>query len=311
MRSMFLTVALAGAMSLFGAAGALGQEATPEAANLFGDLGLPELTITATEAGLAVDQPEVASGRYLVNLVDETGNPDLATGLVRLDEGETLEDLSYADEVAAGTPAPGDEGEPPIETYQFLFDNYIAGGPSAASPHVVVDLPAGDYGVWPDDPFAETPVAPLTVTGDPDAQISGPEPEAAATIIEEGVGGEGFTFRVDGALQAGPQIVEVVNASDQPHFVIAMQYPEPITVDQVMGAFMFDPSSGATPGPDMLDFEQISWVGYAAVQSAGTTQWVTMDLAAGQAILVCFIPDPEAGGVPHAFEGMIQLVDVA
>lgn len=309
MRATFLTVALAGAMSLLGAMGALGQEATPEAANLFADLGLPELTITATEAGLAVDQPEIAAGRYLVNLVDETANPDLATGLVRLDEGETLEDLSYADEVAAGTPIPMEE--PPVDTFAFLYDNYIAGGPSAASPHVVVDLPAGDYGVWPDDPFAETPATPLTVTGDPDAQITGPEPEAAAAIVEEGAGGEGFTFRVDGALQAGPQIVEVVNASDQPHFIVVMQYPGPITMDQVMGAFMFDPSSGATPGPDMLDFEQMAFPGYAAVQSAGTTQWVTMDLTADQAILVCFIPDPEAGGVPHAFEGMIQLVDVA
>lgn len=310
MRATYLTATLAGAISLLGATGALGQEATPEAANLFADLGLPELTITATSAGLAIDQSEVASGRYLINLVDETGNPDLATGLVRLDKGETIEDLSYADEVAAGTPAPGDEEEPPVETYQFLFDNHIAGGPSAASPHVVVDLPAGDYGIWPDDPFAETPAAPLTVTGDPDAQITGPEPEAAATIVEEGAGGEGFSFRVDGALQAGPQIVEVVNASDQPHFVIAMQYPEPITADQVMAAFMSDPSSGATPGPDTLDFEQMTFPGYAAVQSTGTTQWVTMDLTAGQAILVCFIPDPEAGGVPHAFEGMIQLVDV-
>lgn len=309
MRATFLTVTLAGAMSLLGAAGVLGQEATPEAASLFADLGLPELTITATEAGLAVDQPEIAAGRYLVTLVDETGNPDLATGFVRLDEGESLDDLSYADEVAAGTPAP--EGEPPVETFVFLYDNYITGGPSAASFQVVVDLPAGEYGVWPDAPFFDTQVAALTVTGDPDEQITGPEPEAVATIIEEGSGGEGFTFRVDGALQAGPQIVEVLNASDQPHFIFAMQYPEPVTMDQVMATMMFDPSSGATPGPDMLDFEQMTFPGYASAQSAGTTQWVTMDLAAGQVILVCFIPDPEAGGVPHAFEGMIQVVDVA
>jgi hypothetical protein len=308
MRATILTVTVAGAMSLLGAAGALGQEATPEGANQFADLGLPELTITASEAGLAVDQSEVAACHYLVNLVDETGNPDLATGFVRLDEGETLDDLTYADEVAAGTPAPVEE--PPVETFVFLYDNYVTGGPSAASPQVVVDLPAGEYGVWPDAPFVAIPVAPLTVTGDSAERVTGPEPEAKATIIEEGAGGEGFTFRVDGALQAGPQIVEVLNASDQPHFVIAFQYPEPVTVDQVMAAFMFDPTSGATPGPDMIDFEQMAFVGYAAVQSAGTTQWVTMDLAAGQAILVCFVRDPEAGDVPHAFEGMIQLVDV-
>ena len=314
MRSTFLTVTLAGALSLIGAAGALGQEATPEAPNLFADLGLPELTITATDAGLSVDQGEIPAGRYLVSLVDESTiaptdeDFELATGFVRLDEGETAGDFDYSEEVAAGTPVPGDEA--PVETYQFLFDNYITGGPSVSSPRVVVDLPAGDYAVWPDDPFAETPVAALTVTGDPAERVTGPEPEAVATIVEAGAGGEGFSFRVDGALQAGPQIVKILNDSDQPHFVIAMQYPEPITMDQVMGTFMFDPSSSATPGPDMIDFEQIEFAGYAAVQSPGTTQWVTMDLAAGQAILVCFIPDPVAGGVPHAFEGMIQLVDV-
>jgi hypothetical protein len=314
MRTRFLTVTLAGVLSLLGAAGALGQEATPEAANLFADLGLPELTVTATDTGLSVDQSEIPAGRYVVTLVDETtaapadDDFELATGFVRLDEGETPSDFDYSEEIAAGTPAPGDEA--PVETYQFFFDNYITGGPSVSSPWAVVDLPAGDYAVWPDDPFSETPVAALTVTGDPTERVTGPEPEAVATIIEEGAGGQGFSFRIDGGVQGGQQIVKILNASDQPHFVIAMQYPEPITMDQVMGAFMFDPSSGTTPSPDMLDFEQVAFAGYAALQSAGTTQWVTMDLAAGQAILVCFIPDPEAGGVPHAFEGMIQLVEV-
>jgi hypothetical protein len=303
---------------LLPAGGALGQEATPEAANLFADLGLPELTITATDAGLSIDQSEVAAGRYLITLVDETtpvpaaeddGGPGLSTGFVRLDEGESLSDLDYSEEVAAGTPVPGDQAPP--ETYQFLFDNYIAGGPTVYSPQVVVELPAGDYAVWPDDPFAETPVAALTVTGDPGERVTGPEPEAAATIVEEGAGGQGFSFRVDGTLQAGPHIVKILNASDQPHFVLAMQFPEPITMDQVTATFMFDPSSGATPSPDMLDFEQVTLAGYSAIQSPGAAQWVTMDPAAGQAILICYIPDPVSGGVPHAFEGMIQLVDVA
>jgi hypothetical protein len=310
MHSKIVTMALAGALAVMGTPIALAQDATPAAApNPFADLGLPELTITASEAGLAVDQTEIPAGRYVVTLVDETGNPDIATGFVRLDEGETLADLSYSDEVAAGTPLPKEE--PPVETYVFLYDNYVTGGPSATSPQVVVDLPAGDYGIWPDNPFTETSATALTVTGDSAAPISGPEPEAVATIVEEGEGGVGYSFRIDGELRAGPQIVEVLNASDQPHFVIAFQYPEPVTQEQVMNSLMFDPMSGATPSPDMLDFEQFSFGGYASAQSAGTTQWVTMNLTEGQAILVCFIADPEAGGVPHAFEGMIQLVDVA
>ncbi|MFN8590222.1 MAG: hypothetical protein U0031_02090 [Thermomicrobiales bacterium] len=310
MHAKVLTLALAGALTLVGMPAALAQEATPVGApNLFADLGLPELSVTASGNTLSVDQAEIPSGRYLVHLVDEIGNPDLATGFVRLDEGETLNDLSYADEIAAGTPAPAEE--PPVDSYAFLYDNYISGGPSAVSPYVVVDLPAGDYGIWPDNPFSDIPAAALTVTGDPSAQISGPEPEASATIVEEGQGGQAFKFTVDGGLQAGPQIVKIVNASDQPHFVIAFQYPEPITQDQVMNALMFDPSSGATPSPDMLDFGKMAFNGYASAQSAGTTQWVVMNLTSGQAVLACFISDPKSGGVPHAFEGMVHLVDVS
>ncbi|HET7057008.1 MAG TPA: hypothetical protein VFI12_11130, partial [Thermomicrobiales bacterium] len=287
----------------------LAQDATPATSNLFAALGLPVLTITATDAGLSVDQAEIAAGRYLVTLNDETGNPDLATGFVRLDEGETLADLGSSDEIAAGTPALSDEEQTP-ETYQFLFDNYITGGPSQLSPQVVVNLPAGEYGIWPDDPFAETPVAPLTVTGDPTAEITGSEPNAAVTIVEEGEGGQGFKFTVDGQFTAGPQIVKIINASDQPHIVAPLQYPEPITQDQLANWMMFDPSTGETPPADLLDDSKITSPGYAAIQSAGSTQWVTMDLAAGQVALLCFIPDPVTGGTPHFMEGMMQVFDV-
>jgi hypothetical protein len=314
-QSRMLAFITAGAIGLAGAGGVLAQEASPAASpageSLFAGLGLPELTVTASDTGLAVDQAEIPAGRYLVTLNNETGTPDVSTGFVRLDEGETLDDLSFADELAAGTPLPGDEAMPPVEAFVFLYDNYITGGPTSISPQVVIDLPAGDYGIWPDDPFGEFPVNGLTVTGDPEERVSGPEPEAGVTIIEEGEGGVGFSFRVDGAFTAGPQVVKVLNASDQPHFVDASQYPEPITIDQVMATFMFDPSTGATPSPDMIDFEKVTFAGYASTQSSGTTQWVVMDLAAGQVLVACFIPDPVAGGIPHAFEGMIQLFDVA
>jgi hypothetical protein len=308
-----LAFVAAGAISLMGMGGVFAQEASPAASpageNLFAGLGLPELIITASETGLSADQAEIPAGRYLVTLNDESANPELSTGFVRLDEGETLEDLSFADELAVGTPMP--EEEPPIEAYLFLYDNYITGGPSGISPQVVIDLPAGDYGVWPDNPFGELAVHGLTVTGDPEERVSGPEPEAGVTIIEEGEGGVGYSFRADGAFTAGSQVVKVLNASDQPHFVGASQYPEPITIDQVMATFMFDPSGGATPSPDMLDFEKVTFVGYAATQSPETTQWVVMNLEPGQVLIDCFIPDPEAGGIPHAFEGMLQLFDVA
>ena len=309
MRSNVLSAVAAGALMVMGGATALAQDATPVAQNLFEELGLPELTVTVTEEGFALSETEVAAGRYLVSLNDETGNPDIAAGFVRLVDGKTVDDLSAADEMASGTPMP-EEGPPP-EEFAWLFETYIAGGVSASAPYAVIDLLGGEYGVWGDDPTSSIPATGLTVTGDPEAAIEGPAPETTVSILEEGVGGQGFSFVVEGELQSGPQIVEIVNNSDQPHFVIAFQYPEEITIEQAMEFVMFDPSSGATPGPDALDETLFSFPGYAPVQSAGTTQWNVFNLGTGQAILVCFVPDPLAGGIPHAFEGMVSLVPVA
>jgi len=304
-----LSLFAAGLMILVGSASALAQDATPEAENLFAGLGLPELTVTATDKGFELSESELPAGRYLVNFVNETDNPEIGAGFVRLVEGKTLDDLSFADELAAGTPMPQDEPDP--ETFAWLYDTYIAGGASSVSNHAVIDLRGGDYGVWADDPTSPLVAAPLTVTGDPDARIEGPEPEAAMTIVEEGAGGEGFKFTINGDASAGPQIVEVLNASDQPHFVLGFGYPDEITIEQATAFIMFDPSTGATPTADMLDESLLTFPFYAPVQSPGIKQWVVMDPAPGQVILACFVPDPMADGVPHAFEGMINLLPVA
>lgn len=309
MHRVALTLGLSILLSASSTLPTIAQGTPASGEGMFAGLGLPELVITVTDTGLQPDQTEIPAGRYLVTL--EAGDaPNASAGFVRLAEGKTLEDLSWADEMAAGTPAP-EEG-PPIEDLAWIFETYVSGGPSAINPQVVVNLPAGEYGIWADDQASPMPAQGLTVTGDPDpAAISGPEPEPAVTIEQIGTGGKGFTFGVDGELTAGPQIVKIVNGSDQPHFTSAFQYPEPITIDQVMASIMFDPSSGATPAPDLLDLEQTQFVAFVAAQSAGTVTWTVLDLQPGQVGLECWIPDPLAGGVPHALEGMIQLFDVA
>src|SRR5215204_660539 len=222
MHSRILAIVGTVAIALLGSAGAMAQDATPEGSaageSLFAGLGLPELAITATDAGLELDQSEIEAGRYLVTLNNESGNPEVSAGFVQLPEDRTLEDLSYADEMAAGTPIPKQEPSPEqMEGLSWLYETYISGGPSTmtdVSHQAVVNLPAGEYGVWDEDPFSAMPAVALTVTGDPDAEITGPEPEAAVTIVE------------------------VLNPSDQPHFVDASQYPDEITIEQVMGSMM-------------------------------------------------------------------------
>jgi hypothetical protein len=310
MRSRMLAFAAAGGLVLAGAGATLAQDATPAAgANPLAGLGLPEITVTATDDGFSVSPAEVPAGRYLVTLEAAAGDEPVLTGFVRLVEGKTVQDLSAADEIAAGTPIP-EEGFAP-ETFAWLYETYIAGGPSTVnevSTQVVLDLKGGDYGVWAEDPMSPLVPGELTVTGDPEAPIAGPEPEASVTMIEEGEGGVGYSFRLEGELREGPQVVAVLNASDQPHFVEASQYPDPVTAEQIMAAAMADPT--ASPVAGAVDFSRFTYAGWAGLQSTGTTQWVVMDFAAGQAVLACYVPDPLAQGIPHAFEGMLQVFEV-
>ena len=313
MHSRIVAIVGAVTIALLGSAGAMAQDATPEATpggqSLFADLGLPELTVTATNEGFQLSESEVEAGRYLVHFVNETDNPEIGAGFIRLVEGKTIDDLSFADELAAGTPMPQGESDP--QTFAWLYDTYIAGGASSVSTESVIDLRGGDYGVWADDPTTPLAAASLTVTGDPDARIEGPEPQAGVTIVEEGAGGQGFKFTINGEAKPGPQIVKILNASDQPHFVIGFHYPEKITIEQAMEFITFDPSTGATPSPNMLDETLLTFPIYAPVQSVGATQWVELNAESGSVIIVCFVPDPMTGGTPHAFEGMVNLLPVA
>lgn len=68
----------------------------------------------------------------------------------------------------------------------------------------------------------------------------------------------------------------------------------------------------APPPPDLadFDFEAIEMAAYAPSQSAGTTQWIAVDLQAGSHWIACWVPDPANEGLPHAMEGMLQLVTI-
>ena len=65
---------------------------------------------------------------------------------------------------------------------------------------------------------------------------------------------------------------------------------------------------GATPTAGSLDTSRITPGFITSIQSAQTTQYVAVDLEPGYYALLCFVGDPERGGVPHAFEGMIEVI---
>ena len=168
-------------------------------------------------------------------------------------------------------------------------------GVAADAPRAVLDLKAGEYGLWGAGILRGRPAARLTVTGDATTAVSGPEPDGAVFIIAPDAGGEGYAIRVEGTLRSGRHLVQVVNAADRPFSLYARQYPGPITVDAVatMRANMRNASmepDGATPGPDALDPDLFQRVGFSITQSLGAQQWVVLDLAPGQVYLAGYYP---------------------
>lgn len=285
------------------------QDAGSGADLLFADtLGLPELTITATDDGFEGLPDETEAGRYVVTFTNELSGEaaeNAAVGFVRLPDGQTLADL-----VPEASPAAEEEFDP--AAFAWLYDAYVAGGAAidetGGTVQAIVDLKPGDYVAWADDPESLAGAPTMTVTGEMPADL--PTPEADVTVTELGTA-EGYAFEMDGAFASGLQVVAIVNKSDQPHFVEVANLPVSLTEDQLMQLFMLD--EGAEPPADFpeFDFEEITAAGYAPTQSAGTTQWTVMDLEAGPHWVACWVPDPAREGTPHAIEGMIELIDIA
>lgn len=319
-RSLPLLAALL-ALAFGGGAPALAQEATPAAADAtFADApDLPALEITLTDNGFEGVPDETEAGRYVVSFTNDASGElaeAAAIGFVRLPEGMAVADLAALAETAAaepaGTPDPAmteeemaEGGEDP---FAYLYAAYLPGGTTAgpgATGQAIVDLRAGDYAVTGDDPVSPIPPVAMTVTGDLPADL--PEPEADVTVTEVGTAA-GYAFELTGELAPGPQTIRIDNKSDQPHFVVLARSPEPITEEQLMA--LLELPEDATPPPGVPNPEEFVDVAYAALQSAGTTQWLATDLEPGYHVIACFVPDPNNEGIPHAAEGMADIIEV-
>jgi hypothetical protein len=298
---------------LTGARGTLAQETTPRAgagATFADTLGLPELAITAPGKGFDGVPDTTAAGRYVVTFTN-TAPDEIDLNFMQLPDGVTVADLAEPPPGAGGTPVAG--GAEEDQAPEWFYHTYIAGGVSVQAGQTgqaIVDLKLGTSATWAGDPSVPLTPVELTVTGDMPADVA--EPAADVTINEVGTA-DGFAFRLDGALAAGQQTVRVYNHSDQPHFVFLVKAPGPITEEQVQALVTFDPSSG-TPlpagTPKQEDFVPISSLSTMSTMSIGATAWFATNLEPGYYVMLCFVGDPDHGGMPHAAEGMAQIVEV-
>jgi hypothetical protein len=266
-------------------------QATPAAGAVAG-MSYPELVVTITDDALQPSVDSIPAGLVLLT-VDNQTQAEVGAAVIQPASGYTMADLQSA----AATPTSEDE----FPSF-FYTEAHIAGGPGSApaggKSQAVIELAEGDAVI-----FAEgnQPPAFITVSA---ASGEAQPPEAAVQIVEVD-----FAFGgVANAAPEGQQVWEVINQGTQPHMLVLLKVPDGTTWDQVYQTVTSDPS--ATPAPGALSEEDAQYTGGVLLQSGGTTVYPVLDLAAGRYAMICFVPDPNHGGVPHAMEGMIAMLDV-
>lgn len=253
----------------------------------------PELTATITDDAIQVSPESVPAGLILLTVINQS-QTDTGAGVIQPAAGYTMEDLQNA----AATSSAADE-MPPF----FYTEAHIVGGPgsppSGGTLQAVIEVAEGGAVV-----FAEGNQPPtfITVTA---AEGEASPPEASVTIIEVD-----FAFGgIADAAPAGQQVWEVRNEGTQPHMLVLTKVPDGTTWDQVYRAVTGEMS--ATPEPGALQESDTQYAGGVVLQSGGTTVYPMLDLESGSYALLCFVPDPNRGGMPHVMEGMVAMIDVS
>ncbi len=254
---------------------------TPEA----GDF--PSLTITIHDD--SYDIPEgLTAGRYAVSVVN-AGSSGSHSSLGRLPDGVTN------DVVMAAMTSNSDE-----DPDWFVNAGYVGlpdWGAAGETRTGVVDLVTGNYFMF--DPFVQR-MAFATVA---DGEISTVEPASEATVEMT----EMRFILPDSGLPAGRSRLKMANIGAIAHEFQLVAVPEGPTTDQMIE--LFNLPFDATPTPDfplsqiLVDYHPAA---ATSIMAGGHTSWIDVDIAPGTYAVVCAVPFP--GGVPHAMQGMLDII---
>lgn len=243
-----------------------------------------EVMLTASD--FAFSGPDsIAPGMTRVSLVN-TGSEPHHVILGRFDAGKTMADLQAFMEA-------NPNADPDFITWQGGVGVIMPGDTAAATS----DLPAGQYAMFCFVPsadgvphLAKGMVRPLIVAGEP---VGAEAPAFDATIeLNE------FGFVVP-ELTAGTHTFRVTNTGQQTHEIEIVRLDDGATMEQYMAAVQ----PGATTPPPGRP------VGGNGAISPGLSNYLTVDLAPGRYLLLCWVPDP-ADGAPHVMKGMVQEVEI-
>jgi uncharacterized cupredoxin-like copper-binding protein len=282
---------VAGAFALRGGRDIFARQATPAAAEY------PEVVIVATD--YAFEVPETFEGGVVRLTLDNQGVMDHHAMFMRVNDDATVEDVQAA------------LMEPSFEPVFAVSAS--AGGPMAApgmKASVIADLAAGSYVLicaipGPDGmPHYAMGMQAVVEVTEASAIAERPVTDGKVELMEMMFHG------LAPDLAAGTHTWEVVNAGAAIHELIVMQLAPGFTADQFME--ILAAPEGATPEGEAAPSgpPPFTMVGGVAPMNPEHTNYLPLDLVAGEYVAICFVPDP-ATGAPHAALGMVMPFTVA
>ena len=254
----------------------------------------PEVVVVARE--MEFDVAESIEGGFVRVTLDNQGTLDHHVMLMRANDGVPIEDVLAA------------LAEPSFDAVFAVATSL--GGPAAGpglSASVIVDLPAGSYVLicaipGPDGmPHYQMGMQAVVEVTEPAEALEAPVADATVELMEMMFHGMGDTFA------AGPATWEVVNAGAAIHELLVMQLAEGFTSNMFLELVLAPPTE-ATPGAEAATPAgppPFAVIGGVAPMNPGETNYLPLELVAGEYVAICFVPDPETGA-PHAALGMVM-----
>jgi len=268
----------------------------------------PELVVNAVE--YAFDMPASVAGGLTKITFNNNGVMDHHAIFLRVNDDSTVEAVQEALKQPEFGPV-------------FAVAKSVGGpgcGPGQTT-SVVVDLEPGKYLVIcaiPDESgvphYALGMLNQLDVT-EGESTAEAPAADATIHLVD-------FMFHdLPSEVTAGAHTWEVVDDGAQVHELGVCKIAEGFTFEKIQEILMAPPDAtpaaggppAASSSPMAMDmemappFEQVAGV---APMSAGVTNWLLLDLEAGDYFAICFVPDSNTGA-PHFALGMIMPFTVA